>query len=157
MGSTIISNGPFSFTSNTGNNMVILIQRSIAPTINGKALAAGDVIGAFTPSGLCVGSRVWPDSGNITITVWGDDDQTPEKDGAASGDSLSFRVWDSATAQVGNATVTWLPAVGGVFNRMYTYGPNALSGLASLEAKTIPVVPADSVSVQSDSGSTTKK
>jgi hypothetical protein len=158
MGATLVKDGPFSYAIGTGNNMIVLVLRSIAPTINGKALAGGDIIAAYTPSGLCVGTRMWPDTGNITITVWGDDEQTPAIDGAKAGDSLSFRVWDAATGQTGTAKVTWIPVItGGVFNRAYTYAPDAISGLSSLEATFEPAVPVIPAPVQSDTSTTATK
>jgi hypothetical protein len=67
------------------------IPSSINPTICGHTITVGDEIGVFTPGGLCVGTEAWTGS-NITITVWGDDDQTPEVDGIRTGEQMQFRV-----------------------------------------------------------------
>jgi hypothetical protein len=89
----------FTFTSKTGNNMIVLIRSVINPTLNGVALKKGDEIGAFTPSGLCVGAETWKDSGNIAITIWEDDFITPVVDGIKTGEVIKYKIWDSVTEQ----------------------------------------------------------
>jgi|GEM_PF-6167853 hypothetical protein len=96
----------FTFTSNTGNNMTVLIQSSINPTVDGSAIANGDEIGVFTPAGLCVGAAAWTGA-NIAVTVWGDNDQTTVTDGAKAGDTLKFRVWDASATKEVPASVTY--------------------------------------------------
>lgn len=95
----------FTFTSNTGNNMILLIRTSINPEIDGQALQNGDEIGVFNDEGLCVGAIVW-NGANVTITVWGDDDQTDETDGLRPGDTLRVRIWDESESEEYLATVT---------------------------------------------------
>jgi hypothetical protein len=131
---TIMPQSHYTFTDHTGNSMSILVQTSIVPTVNGNALAAGDIIGVFTSSGLCVGAKRWNTVSNSVITVWGDNEQTPAIDGAVTGDTLSFRVWDSSAAQEVHAAVTWLPIGTEDISHTYTYEKNTLAGLASLSA-----------------------
>jgi hypothetical protein len=86
----------FHFAANTGNNATIAVPASVHPTVSGIPLVSGDEIGVFTPEGICVGAVVWTEV-NAAITVWGDDDQTSQLDGARAGDRLRFRVWSHAT------------------------------------------------------------
>ncbi len=84
----------FIFTGNTGNNMTVVVQTSINPTIDGSPIQVGDEIGVFTPAGLLVGASVWTGS-NIAITVWGNDKETdPVIDGIKPDETLHFRMWD---------------------------------------------------------------
>jgi hypothetical protein len=144
----------FTFTSKTGNNMTVDIDTAIHPTVNGLPMANGDEIGVFsidsadTPSVLCVGAIIWRDV-NSAITVWGDNDQTPVKDGMHGGDTLIYRVWDSSLSQEIPAAVTY--ASGGP-----TYITNAFPVLASLIAPPFPekphlVSPANTAIINTDS------
>jgi len=96
----------FTFTSNTGNDMTVLVKTDINPIIEGSALSDGDEIGVFTPSGLCVGAVVWQ-SANAAITVWGDNEQTDNADGIESGAAMMFRLWDSSASKEVPASVTY--------------------------------------------------
>ncbi|MCO5250911.1 MAG: PKD domain-containing protein [Candidatus Kapabacteria bacterium] len=129
----------FTFTSVTGNNMTVIVPLAINPTISGVPLSAGDEIGVFTKDGLCVGATVWTGTNNRSITVWGNNDQTPEKDGMAASppDTVYFRIWDSSEdIEYSVVVATW---VGGG-SRVYvanSFSPN----VASLEAFSVPAQP----------------
>ena len=140
--SSVVSVGPFTFTQGTGNNMTVVIPKSSGPTINGTAIGTGDIVAAYTPAGLCVGAARFDAVTNTSLTVWGDDDQTVAIDGAVTTDTLSFRVYDSSAALTGRATVTWIPVGTSGMTRIYTFGTNALSGLASFAAVVAPIAPA---------------
>ena len=131
----------FVFTSFTGNSMSLLVQRSISPTVNGVPLSVGDEIGVFTQAGLCVGAKRWNGSSNVSIPVWGDNDQTLQLDGAVYGDSLLFRVWDMSAAKEIKATVTWQPVGAGQFSGAYIYAINTEAGLTGFAAQLIPDAP----------------
>jgi|GEM_PF-3898404 len=60
----------------------------------------GDEIGVFTRDGMLVGSSVWQD-GLRGVVVWGDDEYTVEKDGAAEGEELIVRVWSRSNETIG--------------------------------------------------------
>ena len=76
----------FTFTSNTGNNMTVLIKKTSA-----LGLEKGDEVGTFI-NGRCVGATMW-EGKNAAITVWGDNEQTSSIDGALPGGKLEFRIW----------------------------------------------------------------
>ncbi len=130
----------FTFTSHTGNNMTVIVQTTINPTINGTPLATGDEIGIFTPAGLCVGARVWDSVHNRSITVWGDNDRTPTIiDGMIVGDTLSYRIWDSSLAQELPATATYDTAAPATAKT--TYAVNGIAILTALFAPSLPQKP----------------
>jgi hypothetical protein len=144
----------FTFTSLTGNNMSVMVPASINPTVNGSPISNGDEIGVFaidsadTPSVLCAGAMVWR-GGDWGLTVWGDNDLTPVKDGMHAGDTLTFRVWDSSSSTEIPATVTY--SLGGP-----TYSVNGMAILASLIAPPLPqkpllVSPANVAAINADS------
>ncbi|HPI20012.1 MAG TPA: hypothetical protein PKY56_06535 [Candidatus Kapabacteria bacterium] len=91
----------------------VIIPLTANPTIGERPIAAGDAIGVFYEASpgewLCGGYGVWTGQ-SIGITVWGDNPETPEKDGFAVGEYITYRFWDAieekeyfaeATYQVG--------------------------------------------------------
>jgi hypothetical protein len=83
----------FSWTKYTGNNATIAVLLSTEISVNGSSLQPGDEIGVFTPGGLCVGGIVWNADKNEPLTVWGNNEMTPVKDGIDVGEIIHFRVW----------------------------------------------------------------
>ncbi|MBN1351000.1 M6 family metalloprotease domain-containing protein [candidate division KSB1 bacterium] len=81
------------YTSTTGNSATAILLTSANPNINGAPLQTGDYIGVFTPSGLCCGHAQWQINQNLSITIWGDDDQTTEIDGFKPGELILYRVY----------------------------------------------------------------
>ncbi|OGU72693.1 MAG: hypothetical protein A3H45_07345 [Ignavibacteria bacterium RIFCSPLOWO2_02_FULL_55_14] len=115
----------FSFTANTGNNATIAVPVSAHPAVGETSLVSGDEIGVFIPGGICAGAVVWTGV-NTAITVWGDNDQTPEVDGARAGDRPWFRVWLHTTQTEHDSVPVSYSAGDG------TYFANAMHVLASL-------------------------
>ncbi|MEA3443410.1 MAG: T9SS type A sorting domain-containing protein [Bacteroidota bacterium] len=94
----------FTGVANTGDNMTIGIPDYAWDT----KPQAGDEIGAFNSSGKLVGSSVFL-GGNCAITVWGDDETTKTKEGVASGNRFTLRVWHKNTGSVDVIEVeSWL-------------------------------------------------
>ncbi len=122
----------FTFTSLTGNNCTIIVPTAADPRIDTTSLSNGDEIGAFTSQGLCVGATVWQGS-NTNITVWGDNDQTPEVDGITTGDTIRFRIWrqtddteiDSVVWEYSNGTGTYTVNAFQVLSDLQAFGPSA--------------------------------
>lgn len=80
------------FADNTGQNAIIVLPLEANPNIDGVPILYGDIIGAFTPAGLCCGWRQWQGA-HLPITAWGDNDQTPAVDGFKAGESVFFRLY----------------------------------------------------------------
>jgi hypothetical protein len=75
---------------NTGSNMTIglpLTAWEFMPAI-------GDEIAAYDESGILIGSTSF-NGDNIALTVWGDDFTTDAKDGLATGEKVTFKLWNS--------------------------------------------------------------
>ena len=81
----------WTFTENTGNSATVVLPISVNPNIEGTPLLSGDYIGVFTEAGLCCGYEMWNNQ-NISITVWGDNDQTRAVDGFTGGEMIDYRV-----------------------------------------------------------------
>jgi photosystem II stability/assembly factor-like uncharacterized protein len=116
---------PFSFQSRTGNNAVVAIPASANPKVGSEALYEGDQIGAFTPAGLCVGSIIWTGTDNV-LTVWGDNDQTPQVDGITPGEAIQYRIWRKASN-----IEHWVPTVSYAQGNGI-YAPNGIYVIQSL-------------------------
>lgn len=86
------------FTANTNNSATVVLPTNANPNIDGDPLQNGDLIGAFTPAGLCAGWARWQGV-NLALTIWGDDNQTTEIDGFQSGEVVHFRVYRLPTQQ----------------------------------------------------------
>jgi hypothetical protein len=67
---------------------------AIVVSVSGD-IEEGDEIGLYTNSGLLAGSAVCVDA-VVPIAAWADDPMTPEKDGFAQGEKITWRVWRSA-------------------------------------------------------------
>ena len=123
----------FTFTDKTGNNMSVLIPDTIQPTVNSGPLDAGDEIGVFSPSGLCVGAVVW-DGSTTALTVWGENSQTTDTvDGMQVGEQLGYRIWDSSEDSEFPAIISY--SSGGP-----DYSVNGIAILGSLEGIDPPVI-----------------
>jgi len=118
----------FKFTANTGSNASLAIPNSANPTIMSAPLVAGDEIAVYTPDGLCAGATVWQPNQNAVITVWGDNDQTPEIDGMRAGEQMQFCVWQkSSNSGYGDVSV-------GYSSGNATFAANGIYVLSSLSA-----------------------
>ena len=76
----------------TDANMSILVMEAI---LNGESLVEGDLVGAFTPAGLCAGFNEipagFPDQ-NLGLAAWGA--EQGQNNGFAVGEEINIRVWD---------------------------------------------------------------
>ena len=76
--------------NNTGSNMTIGL-----PTTAWEVMPAiGDEIAAYDESGRMVGSSVF-NGDNVALTVWGDDVTTTAKDGLATGETITLKLWSN--------------------------------------------------------------
>ena len=85
---------PGEYSGNTGNNMTIMLTSSFFEGINATSESA--YLAATTSDGLLVGSERVHGVSMTTISVWGDDSQTSELDGASNGQAISFTLVDGS-------------------------------------------------------------
>ena len=87
---------PPEFVGNTGGNMTVFLTSGAVCFL--PLTSTDPYIVALTGSGLVVGSASLAQNdligGQQSITVWGDDTQTPEVDGALAGEELYFQLVD---------------------------------------------------------------
>jgi hypothetical protein len=77
-----------------------------AEVLTGSGIKIGDVIGAFTPEGLCAGRiEITNLSSNFAIMAFGNDETTTTKDGFESGEMLQFKVFRPEGSEEINLTV----------------------------------------------------
>jgi hypothetical protein len=77
----------------TGNvHLISLFQNAL------NGIENSTYIGAFNMDGNCIGfANITAKDQNVLLTVYGDDQYTNYKDGAESGELISFRAYDAAT------------------------------------------------------------
>ena len=95
----------FGSTTNTGNNMTLGIL------IDQSTIHPGDEIGVFSQSGLLVGAAV-VEGDFAAITLWGDDDMTPELDGLLPDEMFSIQVYRNQIGVENMTNVIWLEGDG---------------------------------------------
>jgi uncharacterized protein (TIGR02145 family) len=74
---------------NTGTSATILLKNVVENT---KAIPDSSEIAVYGASGMLVGSGTVM-SGKTAFCIWGDNVMTKEKDGLASSEALTFKVW----------------------------------------------------------------
>ncbi|HEY9187445.1 MAG TPA: FlgD immunoglobulin-like domain containing protein [Ignavibacteria bacterium] len=130
----------FLYTSNTGNNAIISIPFSTQIKINNLPISIGDEIGVFTQDGICVGATLW-NGNNTGITIWGDNDRTPQKDGLSYEERISYKIWKkSENKEYSNSIATYSTA-NIIYRSDGLYAPNAFYVLTSLYVYGAPFKP----------------
>ena len=80
---------------NTGTIHDYIVNLAANPRVNNIPLQPGDWMGGFYLDDnnvlRCGGSRMWTGTENVMITLFGDDNMTPEKDGFDFGELIEFR------------------------------------------------------------------
>jgi hypothetical protein len=96
----------------TANSHIIAIPESVWNT---AGFSDGDLVGGFTPEGICAGMAQL--SGNTSIALFGDDPLAVSKQGFDAGEEMAFRIYKTATGEVIDVEVAFDPAFhGGSFD-----------------------------------------
>jgi Leucine-rich repeat (LRR) protein len=99
----------------TDNNQIVGIHDYSWPELPNM----GDEIAAFDMLGNIVGTCKYT-SPITVITLWGDDNSTPEKDGLFEGESFHFKLWNSSSNSNTDVSVaSWITGAN-------TYSTNAM-------------------------------
>ncbi|MCX6256454.1 MAG: FG-GAP-like repeat-containing protein [Bacteroidia bacterium] len=113
---------------NTGNNMTLGITIRLR---RNELRFKNSEIGVFDSNGLLVGSSVI-NSGFAAITLWGDDELTPEKDGLVEGEEFVLKLWNSESQKEMQIIVNdWLEGDG-----LYTMNGISVAGVVTYEQST---------------------
>lgn len=79
-----------------------------ADVIGSSSLLIGDIIGAFTPAGLCAGSAEITNPGkNMALVAFADDEITGTQDGFLYGEILQYKVFRPGTGEELNLVVDY--------------------------------------------------
>lgn len=103
----------WSFTD-TGISSTVVIPLNIMPMLNNRNFISGDAIGLFyDDNGVmeCGGYGVWSSGNNLTVTVYGDDLLTPDKDGFSNGETYTYKAWDAILGEEYEAEATYTSGV----------------------------------------------
>ncbi|MBT8401400.1 MAG: T9SS type A sorting domain-containing protein [Rhodothermia bacterium] len=127
----------------TGQNASIFLRADVSPTVNGLTLEPGDEVVALDSEGTCVGKAVWQGE-TVAVSVWGDDEMTPAKDGLAIGERIRFIVFDASENLIygleeGTATIDFEQDF--PFKGDGTYEPDALYNIAYFDVRSEPTTP----------------
>jgi hypothetical protein len=85
------------YEDSTGKHAIVKIPYDSKPKIGNRDILTGDAIGLFftrNDSMICAGYNIWNES-DIEVTVWGDDEETPIKDGFAENEKYRVFIWDA--------------------------------------------------------------
>ena len=129
---------PWTYTNTGANHIILLLPNTV--TINGLPIEVDDYIGTFFIDGtdtVCGGYVTWTGSGTNAVTAWGDDTQSPAKDGFSAGEPFIWKVWKATDGAIVNMTATY-NTIG--FPNSGTYITNGLSAIATLAGSYTPVV-----------------
>ena len=112
----------------------IIVFLEANPRINEIPLQPGDYIGAFYTDDnqqlRCAGADYWLGDENIIFTVFGDDPDTPEKDGFNSGETMHFKVFYQANQKEYDVDyLAWDP----FYITTYKWYNFSISGIIDLE------------------------
>jgi hypothetical protein len=82
---------------NTGNITGVIVAKEARPKINGMPLKQNDAIGGFFLNSQgqyqCAGAIYWPDTAGIVFSLFGDDPDTPIKEGFAYGETIHYKLF----------------------------------------------------------------
>ncbi len=128
--------------SNTGSNATVLIPSDVVMMHAGGAFTpvTGDEIAVFRPDGLlCTGLIVFDSTVvNNSLTVWGDDTQTPEIDGMGPEEVMLWRVNDVSENRVYDVEVTYDTSEG--YHPNGQYGTDRLYALTSFIPTSVTLI-----------------
>ncbi len=127
----------WAFKDSTGSQATVIVPIEIKPLVGGRQIAQGDAIGAFYSDNgemRCAGYGVWQ-SNDMLLVVWGDDTDTPEKDGFADNEIYTFVLWDAQQKTEIKATVEYASGPDSFIND----GESVLSKLYSFVTQYIPL------------------
>lgn len=82
----------------TGNNATIIIPDSSDIHFGDRSIEKGDEIAVFDAEGRCAGTVQWTGE-HVTLTVWGANEVTSDKDGLYIGEQMHFRLWSASDNQ----------------------------------------------------------
>ncbi len=123
----------FQSTSSNPHGLIIMLEAN--PRINDISLQPGDYIGAFyiddDGEQKCGGADFLLSDENIIFTIFGDDNETPLKDGFGFGEEMHFKVFSWVTQKEYDVDlIDWDPDYA-TTNKWYPLGLSAVTNLIS--------------------------
>jgi hypothetical protein len=114
------------------HGMIVFLEA--LPSINDYLLQPGDFIGAFYTDDYgnfkCAGADYWLGDQNIIFPIFGDDQQTPEKDGFGFAEVMHFKVFSQFTQKDYNVDeISWDNSYSST-NKWYPMGLSAMTSLS---------------------------
>lgn len=122
------------YQSSSSNPHGIIVVLGANPRINDIPLKFGDYIGAFftDDNGIlkCAGADFWTGTENIIFPVFGNNPETPEKDGFSFGETMYFKVYYKDNNKDYNVDeLQWDPEYASS-DKWYPFGLSSITDLA---------------------------
>jgi len=120
--------------SQTGDNALIIVPDTINPKVGTRKLQTGDYVSVwFNRNGVlvCGGLSKWITYKNLSLTVWGDNPYTEEKDGFSTNENYIYKIWDGQKGIAYFASARYSNYTGTNGN---TFSPNKISYVSSLSS-----------------------
>lgn len=120
--------------SQTGETALIIVPDTINPRVGNRKLQTGDYVSVwFNRNGelVCGGLSRWTSNKNLSLTAWGDNSFTEEKDGFALNENYIYRIWDGQKGVSYFASARYSNYTGTSGN---TFAPNKISYVSALSS-----------------------
>nr|NQU90848.1 hypothetical protein [Bacteroidota bacterium] len=125
------NNTPWNDLYYTNNSHVIAFSGKV---FDGAGICPGDMIGVFTPCGLCVGTvEVTNLKGSLALTAFADDAIAPGEDGFETGDRMQFKVYRPGSDEEFELDVTFDPAL----PNLGIFEPHGISAVQALKLQAL--------------------
>jgi len=111
-------------TTQTNMSHVVVIPGSNAAMSGSDLMSPGDWIGLFyndNGTERVGGMAAWDDSDNMYLVAYGDDPDTPEKEGFEIGETMHWKAWIAETGEIHEMTVEYnnnMPDADGTFDML---------------------------------------
>ncbi|WP_170254552.1 GEVED domain-containing protein [Phaeodactylibacter luteus] len=125
------------FVNQTGANHSVILPTGLFSDIDGALLNTNDWIGFFFADGdtlKCAGQGQWDPLNNTVVTVYGDDAQTPEKDGFSANEMFQVMVYRTNEQEAYPAAAEYAQPDGFLITHTDTF---ATDGISLIETITV--------------------
>lgn len=129
----LVNNTPWNDLNPTAASHVVAFP---ADALAGSGIAAGDLIGVFTPDGLCAGQVEFTNlHEGLALVAFGNDEITSDKDGFDYAEMFQFKVYRPSTGEEMLLEVDFDPSLPNMAN----FSPHGLSAANSLKLQALIV------------------
>ncbi|MBE0639674.1 MAG: hypothetical protein IH598_14240 [Bacteroidales bacterium] len=123
------------YQTNTDNPHFIIVMLGANPRINDIPILPGDFIGAFYTDNngqkKCGGADFWLGDANIIFPAFRDDPDTPQKDGFAPAELMTFKIFSWTTEKEYDVSLVAFDPSFATTNKWYPLGLSSIINMAA--------------------------